>query len=416
MLIQFGFENYKSFKDEAILDLTATKIKELSYHIREVGREKILPTAVIYGANASGKSNVYEALAWMSTYIKNSFGYGDDDDKAPTPFLLDEQSAKADTMFEAHFTLSGDTSGKVYNYGFCVGEKGISEEWLNTKAKTAKTSRRIFYRNGDELDLQGIPKKSRENVEIALGKKTLIVSLGAMLKIEICEKVRNWFANNLFADFGNAVSNFYLSTNLPDHFTDNPVVRDRVVQFLSDYDPQIKALEVKKVQTSDEEQKDYYQINALHQIYGSDQTVPFSFRDESAGTQKMFSLYPFLQNVLETGNVLFVDEMNARLHPLLVRGIINLFTSSETNPNQAQLIFTSHDSWLLSSKVLRRDEIWFTEKDKLGQSDLYALSDFVDEKGDKIRNDENIEKNYLLGKYGAIPEIHALHLVSENKK
>lgn len=130
----------------------------------------------------------------------------------------------------------------------------------------------------------------------------------------------------------------------------------------------------------------------------------------------MFSLYPFLQNVLETGNVLFVDEMNARLHPLLVRGIINLFTSSETNPNQAQLIFTSHDSWLLSSKVLRRDEIWFTEKDKLGQSDLYALSDFVDEKGDKIRNDENIEKNYLLGKYGAIPEIHALHLVSENKK
>jgi AAA15 family ATPase/GTPase len=415
MLIQFGFENYKSFKDEATLDLTATKIKELSYHVREVGREKILPIAVVYGANASGKSNVYEAFEWMSTYVRDSFGYGDDD-KIPPPFLLDEQSAKEETVFEAYFTLSSDTSGKVYNYGFCVGRQGITEEWLNTKAKTASKARRIFYRDADELDLKGIPKKSRENVEIALGKKTLIVSLGAKLKIEICEKVRNWFANNLFADFRNAMNNFFLSATLPDHFTDNPAVRDHVTQFLSDYDPQIKALEVKKVQTSDEEQDDLYQINARHQINNSDKTVSFSFRDESAGTQKMFSLYPFLQRVLETGNVLFIDEMNARLHPLLVRGIINLFTSSETNPNCAQLIFTSHDSWLLSSKVLRRDEIWFTEKDESGQSVLYALSDFVDEKGGKIRNDENIEKNYLLGKYGAIPEIHALHLVAENKK
>ena len=119
----------------------------------------------------------------------------------------------------------------------------------------------------------------------------------------------------------------------------------------------------------------------------------------------MFALYPALQDTLESGGVLFVDELNARLHPLLVRGFLITFLNPETNPNHAQLVFTTHDSWQLSNNLLRRDEIWFTEKEHSGVSTLYSLADFVDEDGAKIRKDESYEKNYLLGKYGAIPTL-----------
>ena len=119
----------------------------------------------------------------------------------------------------------------------------------------------------------------------------------------------------------------------------------------------------------------------------------------------MFALYPALQDTLESGGVLFVDELNARLHPLLVRGFLITFLNPETNPNHAQLVFTTHDSWQLSNNLLRRDEIWFTEKEQSGVSTLYSLADFVDEDGSKIRKDESYEKNYLLGKYGAIPTL-----------
>ena len=119
----------------------------------------------------------------------------------------------------------------------------------------------------------------------------------------------------------------------------------------------------------------------------------------------MFTLYPVLQDTLEQGGVLMVDELNARLHPLLVRNVILTFLNPIINTKHAQLIFTTHDAWQLSNDLLRRDEIWFTEKDKAGVTTLYSLADFVDEDGDKIRKDENYGKNYLLGKYGGIPEM-----------
>ena len=127
----------------------------------------------------------------------------------------------------------------------------------------------------------------------------------------------------------------------------------------------------------------------------------------------MFALYPLLHNVLTQGSVLFVDELNSRLHPLLLRNILVTFINPETNPNHAQLVFTTHDAWILNANVLRRDEIWFTEKSDIGISTLYSLADFVDDDGTKIRKDENLEKNYLLGKYGAIPSLKLLDLNKE---
>ena len=412
MLLQFNFKNFKSFRDDTTLDLTATKISEYSNHVISIGNEKVLPIASIFGANASGKSNVLEAFRYMATYVASSLNYGGDESKKksksefldPTPFLFDASSKKAESSFEVYFISSEKNGAKSYNYGFTVNSTGIKEEWLNYKSKTSRGDyKRIFYRNGSELDLSGIASKSQENLRIALEKETLIVSLGSKLKIAKLKLIRDWFMNNELADFGRPFENFFLSEQLSDDFVESKNVQDKVINYFSAFDPSIIGFEVKPIESDDDKKSSKVRINAIHKMIDSEDTATIPLKLESAGTLKMFALYPLLQEVLETGGVLFVDELNARLHPLLVRTFVITFLNQETNPNHAQLIFTSHDSWQLNSNILRRDEVWFSEKAANGISTLYSLADFVDEDGAKIRKDENHEKNYLLGKYGAIP-------------
>ncbi|MDR1158255.1 MAG: ATP-binding protein [Oscillospiraceae bacterium] len=412
MLLQFNFKNFKSFRDDTTLDLTATKISEYSNHVIAVGNENVLPVAAIFGANASGKSNVQEAFRYMSTYVVSSFSYGGDESwkksksefLQPTPFLFDANSKDAESSFEVYFISSKEAGAKIYNYGFTVDQVGINEEWLNYRSKSSRSEyKRIFYRNRKELDLSGIIPKSQENLKIALEKETLIVSLGAKLKIAKLKLIRDWFLDNEFADFGRPVENFFLSELLPDDFVKSKDVQQKVVNYFSAFDPSIISFEVERLEDSDDKKSSEVRIDAIHKMIASDETTTIPLKLESAGTLKMFALYPLLQKVLETSGVLFVDELNARLHPLLVRTFIITFLNPDTNPNHAQLLFTSHDSWQLNSNILRRDEVWFTEKTDTGISSLYSLADFVDEDGVKIRKDENYEKNYLLGKYGAIP-------------
>ena len=151
-------------------------------------------------------------------------------------------------------------------------------------------------------------------------------------------------------------------------------------------------------------------IDAIHKIAGSDKTASIPLEEESDGTLKMFALYPALQDALETGGLLCIDELNARLHPLLVRSFLITFLDPKINKNHAQIVFTTHDTWQLSNNLLRRDEIWFTDKAEDGTTTLYSLADFVDKDGDKIRKDESYEKNYLLGKYKAIPSLKAFDM------
>lgn len=418
MLIQFNFKNFKSFRDETTLDLSAAKMTEFSERVISIGGEKILPVAAVYGANASGKSNVYGAFEYMSEYVVNSFKYGDEeksfDDIRPCPFLFDISSESADTSFEVYFTIPGDKTEKCYNYGFCIGQTGVTEEWLNYKAKTARKYSTIFYRDEENLDLRGIPKSSRENIEIALEKQVLIVSLGAKLKVAKCKLVRDWFLNNEFADFGNVVTNFFMSRVLPTGFVEDEKVRENVVNYFSSFDETIKGFEVTKLPAQEDSKEEKYMIDALHKKIGSDEMAKIPLSHESAGTLKMFALCPELQEVLQNGGVFFIDELSARLHPLLVRNFILTFLNPEINVNHAQLVFTTHDTWQLSNRLLRRDEIWFTEKDDMGLSTLYSLADFVDEDGYRIRKDESYEKNYLLGKYGAIPSLKTIDFFKED--
>ena len=401
------------------MDLSAAKMTEFSDRVVSEGNDKILPMAAIYGANASGKSNIYNAFEYMADYVVESFKYGDEEEKfeeyRPTPFLFDSVSNDAKSSFEVYFTIPGDKAEKTYNYGFCVDRHGVTEEWLNSKAKTARKYTSIFYRSTEEntLDLSGLPKSSRDNIQVALEKQVLIVSLGAKLKVTKCKDIRDWFMANEFADFGDPFTNFFLSRRLPKGFVDDASVQKKVIEYFASFDEHIKDFEIEKLPHDADSKEETYKISSLHKKIDSDTFAAIPLSMESAGTLKMFALYPELQDVLEKGSVFFIDELNARLHPLLVRNFLLTFLNPKINTKHAQLIFTTHDTWQLSNQLLRRDEVWFTEKDEQGISKLYSLADFVDESGTRIRKDESYEKNYLIGKYGAIPTLKSIDIFKE---
>ncbi len=411
MLLQFNFSNYRSFRSEASLDLTATGISELGGHVVEMGTERVLPVAVLFGANASGKSNVYKAFAYMKDFVVNSFAYGGEmapENGYPSPvrFAWSKEN-KNPALFEV-YVLDHDTL-RTMNYGFTLDDDGIVEEWLNEKAKSMRTARRVFYRsrNAEENEFNGFSAVQTRNVLSALDPKVLVVSVGNKLQIPKCSKVVGWFARCLTVDYGDPQENLERCSTVSPQLETAEMQR-RVLSFLSVFDKSIKGFKVEEIPGERDGRGKALHIDALHQGIDGDDLIAIPLQEESAGTIKLFSLYWSLLPALRSGNPLFIDEMNARLHPLLVRNLVLLFTDQELNPNHAQLIFTSHDTWHLANKSFRRDEIWFTAKSDAGESVLYSLADFKDEEGDKIRKDEDYEKNYLLGKYGAIPSLEQI--------
>jgi len=419
MLIQFNFSNFKSFRNETSLDMSATKITEHSNRVISMANDKLLRVAAIYGANASGKSNVYEAFRFMSFYVLDSVTFGGIGTKKKRrhhllkPFKFDRSSPNEKSTFEVLFIDKADPSLKSYKYGFSLKGTVVEEEWLFYKAKSGREYKPVFYRNkeANQLDFDKIPAGQAENIKTSLHPETLIVSLGKMLNVSIMQMVYNWILDNEVVDFSSDYESLFRSNKLPKDFVDDGSVQDKVVQFFNSFDESIVGFEVKKIPVEDDDVDEgdgRYIIHAKHKVIGSNETALIPLQEESKGTLEMFSLFPVMQNVLENGSVLFVDELNTKLHSLLVRNIILTFANPEININNAQLVFTSHDTWQLSNNLLRRDEIWFTDKDSNGVSSLYSLADFVDEEGVRIRKDESYEKNYLLGKYGAIPSLKTI--------
>ena len=422
MLIQFNFKNFKSFRDEVSLDLTATKIMEHENHVTEAANDKLLKVAAIYGANASGKSNVYDAFEYMTYYVDESFKFGDEEERRRksgdsyqkvTPFLFDGNSRNEETTFEVFYVDNSDNTGKTYQYGFSLKKDEVVEEWLYSKAKTARNKyRTIFYRKkGEELEMNGFSKNHVENIKASLNKESLIVSLGSKLRIAKLKKVRDWFLSNEIVNFGDPAENFFLSRVLPEGFVDQKEVQDNVVEYFASFDEAIQDFNIEELpQENEKDNSKSYKIDALHKM-NSGEMVSIPLKQESSGTLKMFALYPSLKEVLDQGSTLFIDELNARLHPLLVRNIILTFLSPEINTRNAQLIFTTHDIWQFSNELLRRDEIWMVNKNRDGVSELYSLVEFKDEDGNKVRRDEALAKNYLTGNYGAIPALKPMKML-----
>lgn len=422
MLLKFRFSNFKSFRDEVVLDLRASKISEYDYQIREIGKEKILPVAAIYGANASGKSNVIDAFRYMRKYVINSFAYGDDSygdnfDSMEnvfskprfTPFAFGDQNKSNNEKmeFEVWFIDDQDKKARTFDYGFSVDKEQVIEEWLFVKAKTAKEYQEVFYRD-KETGLEcgnRIPKMYKKILSDMLSPESLLITLGAKLKIEILSVVREWFLKSTVVNYGDPAFNFIASRMIPSAFVKDPYVRNEYVNFISKFDDSIVDFEVEELPSADPSNDDSsLDIRSVHKASDGSR-VSIRLSQESDGTLKMFSLYPYMQEVLENGGVLFLDELNSRLHPLLERLIIQTFIDPRLNLNHAQLVFTTHNVWELEDYLLRRDEIWFTEKSKESVSSLYSLFDFEDSEGKKIRKDENYLKNYLNGKYGALPNL-----------
>ncbi|MCL4576311.1 AAA family ATPase [Fusobacterium nucleatum] len=416
MLLQFCFSNYRSFEGEGILDMRASGSNELSSHVRNNLNERVLPVTAIYGANASGKSSVFEAFQFMALCVLESLSFSDDDKKNPYKLKVDSfkfsKSREKPSEFEINYIDKKGKKELYYNYGFKIDNSGILEEYLTSNTKTGVKRNEdytyIFKREKNQkLYLDSSIEKFRENLEISLKEKTLLVSLGAKLNIDEFIRVRTWFINTEVINFSNSLYGVFLENILPNNIIESEEVRKNLVSFINSFDDSIIDIEVEKISAIDENDKDNYRVFTIHKSDKGTSTARISMNEESSGTKKMFSLYQTLLDVLRKGGVFFADELDIKLHPLLMRNILLTFTDKEKNPNNAQLIFTTHNTIYMDMDLLRRDEIWFVEKDK-GVSNLYSLDDITNEKGEKVRKDSNYEKHYLLGNYGAIPNLKSL--------
>ena len=416
MLLQFYFSNYRSFEGEGILDMRASGSNELSSHVRNNLNERVLPVTAIYGANASGKSSVFEAFQFMALCVLESLSFSDDDKKNPYKLKVDSfkfsKSREKPSEFEINYIDKKGKKELYYNYGFKIDNSGILEEYLTSNTKTGVKRNEdytyIFKRERNQkLYLDSSIEKFRENLEISLKEKTLLVSLGAKLNIDEFIRVRTWFINTEVINFSNSLYGAFLENILPNNIIESEEVRKNLVSFINSFDDSIIDIEVEKISAIDENDKDNYRVFTIHKSDKGTSTARISMNEESSGTKKMFSLYQTLLDVLEKGGVFFADELDIKLHPLLMRNILLTFTDKEKNSNNAQLIFTTHNTIYMDMDLLRRDEIWFVEKDN-GVSNLYSLDDITNEKGEKVRKDSNYEKHYLLGNYGAIPNLKNL--------
>ena len=416
MLLQFYFSNYRSFEGEGILDMRASGSNELSSHVRNTLNEKVLPVTAIYGANASGKSSVFEAFQFMALCVLESLSFSDDNKKNPYKLKVDSfkfsESREKPSEFEINYIDKKGKKELYYNYGFKIDNSGILGEYLASNTKTGVKRNEdytyIFKRERNQkLYLDSSIEKFRENLEISLKEKTLLVSLGAKLNIDEFIRVRTWFINTEIINFSNSLYGAFLENILPNNIIESEEVRKNLVSFINSFDDSIIDIEVEKISAIDENDKDNYRVFTIHKSDKGTSTARISMNEESSGTKKMFSLYQTLLDVLEKGGVFFADELDIKLHPLLMRNILLTFTDKEKNSNNAQLIFTTHNTIYMDMDLLRRDEIWFVEKDN-GVSKLYSLDDITNEKGEKVRKDSNYEKHYLLGNYGAIPNLKNL--------
>lgn len=404
MLLQFSVANFKSIGQRIAIDLRATGISELAYHQIEQGNERVLPVAAIMGANGSGKSALLEAFSTMRDTVINSFHYGCDalpgggtPYEAPVGFAFGEPDEP--TSFEV--VVVDNHTHRVFTYGFTLDGAGVVEEWLNVKAKSARSSRTVFYRKREEegATFTGFPATEQKYLAKALRPTMLLLSLGGVLNIGTCVEMYNWFATC-------AVIN---QSSLPD-FRDLPEKNghDELIEFLASFDASIIGIDIE--QQGDVEVPP--RITVIHQLQENGNLARFSLQNEGKGLQKLVALYPYMQKALHRGSLLIIDDLDVHLHPLAVRLFISCFSDPVSNPHHAQLVFTCHQSWLLASGALRRDEIWFVQKMENCESALYSLADFKDLDGTKVRKDEPWQKNYLVGMYGGIPTLRMPSLVA----
>lgn len=407
MLVQFSARNFKSFKDVFTLDLFTNKESTVSSIYKEKGIN-LYPSCVFYGANGSGKSNILQAFSMMRRLVLNQDKIIQSTDLMPMKqFRLSKESEDDTSAFDIIFTFED----KKYKYGFEYGFENersiVYSEYLYVYESAQPTI--VFEYDLDENNGKIKITKYKELDKIKHLENSLFLWEADRASNEVATKVLQWFKNSNYIEYS---SRQPLSPAYWKNLT-KPNIRKIFQIFMKDADFGIKDIFQDAQPVNDIYNKlpnipkdsivEEISVKTLHPKFGEDKKIitdeEFNlFVDESLGTQKYFYVIGPVIDSLMKGKTLFLDELDASLHPILTRRIVELFNSKESNPSGAQLIFTSQDTNLLDQSLFDKEQIWFVEKDMYGCSHLTSLSEFKD-----IRKQEKIEQKYIMGRYGAIP-------------
>ncbi len=400
MLCQFTVKNFKSIRDEMTFDMQAAAISEHEDRvIKDRDGELYLPVSAIYGPNGGGKSNVLEALHTLASKVLRPLYATDDNNNRPfqmkkiliEPFAFGEKEKEAPTEFELFFR----TKTAEYRYVLTVKKDIVLYERLDrVKFDTGRRSA-LFERSSEGIELKGEFARLKISDEFS-ETLTLLSYLGIThKKNEVVNDVLNWFEYGInFLNYGNPIQELGMAIATSEE------VKTLFLEMIQEMDLDIANFRV--------EEKEDERIEVYTKHIVDDYEFELNLSEESSGTKKLFGLLPFIANSLVSGTTLVIDELDAKIHPVLLRHIIMMFNDMEINQHGAQLIFTSHDLSTMNSEVFRRDEIWFVAKGNRQNSKLYSLVEFKNEKGESVRKDAKFDKQYLEGKYGADPYLRKI--------
>ena len=411
-LLRFTIENFRSFAERKSLVLSHTSLDE------SCSSQPFLRVCALYGANSSGKSNLVNALARMRYIILNSVKVNDGEDLEYEPFLLSDKKNEP-TLYELEFILSD----KQYRYGFSNDSKKIVQEWLYC-VNPNNSEIPLFIRDYEGIGVSEKDFPEGVDMEERTNDNRLFLSLVAQLGGSLAKKIIGFFSKSINILSGLDTDDYLtfsarmikeeknVATLMKNFFKRVQLGFSDVTARTQDFDaqslPEELPEELKKILVSNLTGKKRVSILSVHGCYDSEgnlmenRTFPFD-EMESEGTKKLFEISGPIFDTLLEGKILFVDELDAKMHPLLSRELVRLFTDESINTEGAQLIFTTHDTNLLSSKLLTSNEVWFTEKDQQERSDLYCLNTIRYLDGSKMEETDLMEHNYIQGRYGAIP-------------
>lgn len=396
MLCQFTFSNYRSYRDGTTLTMQASSMKEFSQSLIAGGdSQSFLPVAAVYGPNAGGKSNLLEALGYVQSAVSRPIfslmrGKGTPEGTMPrlsrcSPFAFDAMRSRQPSEFEVYYRAGG------YEYRYClaVSASEIVSERLSRRKVGASRAATLYEREGDKVKLGSSLR--RAGVSVNFNPTIPYLSYLYMNSdLESIHQAASWFLDCIYLNYNSCYLEHVLEDMLDER--DSP----EIVRFLKAVDVHVDGFRVERSEDGERQR-----VYVRHSVGGSNYELRLA--EESAGTQKLMGLARFLLIALENGGTVLVDELDAKLHPKLLRYVILLFKDPGVNKGGAQLIFTSQDVSTMRNDVFRRDEIWFAARDEAEASQLWSLSDLHEPNGNLVSKNAAFDKQYLSGRYGADP-------------
>ncbi len=434
MLLRFAVENHRSICERQELSFAASTLRDRAEGLlpcRAVKSHAVVPAAVIYGANASGKTNLVDAVETMQRLVLWSHIKGTPGGRVlRRPFLLDPDCLERPSCFEIDFVLEGVR----YHYGFEATDKAFTSEWLYESPRAH--SKKLFERQEQDFKFGRSLKGQNQAIAKFARPNSLFLSAAAQNGHELLTRVYEYFQNLVFTG-----TNSQPPDGMPTLFENGTLVFEdvdaeldsRVISFLDSIDTGVggyRRLVTLFSQRSGtviqgivEEDNTHYAVPeeldaddthttvelAFAHRGKSGEKVDFTLDDLSSGTRRLLAILGKVFRAIDEGVPIFVDELDLSLHTAASEAVLRLFCSPETNPNGAQLLATTHDTTLMRSDILRRDQLWFAEKSKDGSTEIYPLTDF------RTRKDDNIQLGYRQGRYGAVPSDDPVASLLENR-